>query len=297
MHAVHWDDVRVLLAFFRAKNQDEAARTLGVDRSTIGRRLAALEKSLGTRLVVRTPDGVRPTDAANRLRAHAERMETEATELKHAATAREERISGVVRVATTEALGTQLIARGLLRLCAEHPELEVEILAANRVFDLARGEADVALRVSPVRGASLRVRCIARHPIGLFASSSYAKARGAPRAPSALRGHHVLIPSGELSRLPESRWLTSCPGVKVALRSNSMPVLVAAAREGRGVVPLGLGWGDQEADLERLFVLDTLPKRAVWLVTRSDGVTRPAIKVVSGWIAMLFGPASRGSEH
>jgi DNA-binding transcriptional LysR family regulator len=160
------------------------------------------------------------------------------------------------------------------------------------VFDVARGEADMALRVSPVRGASLRVRCVARSRIGLFASSSYVRARGAVRSPTALRGHDVLLPAGELARLPESRWLASRPGIRVALRSNSMPVLVAAARDGRGVVPLGVGWGDQEAGLERLMVLDKVPERAVWLVTRSDGAARAAIRLVTEFIVAVFGPAA-----
>jgi DNA-binding transcriptional LysR family regulator len=289
MHGVDWDDVRVLLAIFRARNQDDAARALGVDRSTISRRLAVLERSLGARLFVRTPAGVRPTDAALRLRPHAERMETEATGLATAAAAREERVSGLVRIATTEALGLQLVTRGLLRFCERHPLLVLEILGSNRVVDLARGEADVALRVSPVHGASLRVRCVARSAVGLFASPGYLQRRGGLRSPSALRGHDVLLPSGELARLPESRWLASRPGARVALRSNSMPVLVAAARDGRGIVPLGVGWGDDEPGLERLALLDKLPKRAIWLVTTSDGATRAAVKLVTDRIATLFG--------
>src|ERR1700744_6272891 len=106
---MEWDDVRMLLALLRARTLHEAGDKLGVDRSTISRRLSALEKSLGAPLFTRTREGLRPTAAVERLRPHAERMEPEARALAHAAVAADH-VTGVVRVATTEALATYLVA-------------------------------------------------------------------------------------------------------------------------------------------------------------------------------------------
>jgi len=286
---MEWGDVMVFLALLRAKSLHEAGARLGVDRSTISRRAAALERSLGAQLFVRTREGIRPTAAAARLVPIAEKMEQGATELAEAARGADELARGVVKVATTEALAAFLVAEGLLALREKHPDLVIELLGGNRPVDIARGEADIALRIVPPREAQLRVRCVARIGFGLFASPSYVRARGVPRTPAALRGHDVLLPGGELSKAPEARWLGARPGVGVVFRTSSMSALVAAAAAGLGVAPLATAWGDRVADLERLMTLDEVPKRAVWLVTRPQA--RGALRVVGERIAAILGRA------
>ena len=290
MPAMQWDDVRVLLALLRAKNLADGGAQLGVDRTTMSRRLSVLEKTLGLRLFARTREGLRPTAAAERLRCHAEAMEVEATALTQAATSGDDgaQAHGVVRVATTEAMGVFLVMQGLLAVRDHHPEVLVELLGGNRPVDLTRGEADVALRLTKVTESALRVRCVARMPIGLFASPGYLRARGIPRTAAALRGHDVLLPAGELEQLPESKWLAARPGVRVVFRSSSMPALAAAAVAGVGVAALTVPWGDGEPGLERAMVVDDLPKRPIWLVTRAEATTRPAVRVVCDWLAAIY---------
>jgi DNA-binding transcriptional LysR family regulator len=238
-------------------------------------------------LFVRTREGLRPTATAERLRAHAERMELEAAALARAAAASGESAAGVVRVAATEAMALHLIHEGLLRLREEHPDLVVEILGGNHALDLSRGEADVAVRVSPMREATLRVRCLGRMTLGLFAAPAYLRRRGLPRTPQQLGGHDVLLPAGELSRLAEARWLAGRPEVRVVFRSNSMLALVAAAAAGLGLVPMPLFWGEREPRLERALVLDHIPKRALWLVTRAEA-NSAATRLVCERITALF---------
>ncbi len=288
MNGLQWDDVRVLLSLLRAKNLTEAAARLSVDRTTMSRRLSALEKTLGVRLFARTREGLRPTAAAERLRPHAEAMETQATALSHVAASGDRKATGVVRVATTEAMGVWLVTQGLLAVRDQHPDVLVELLGGNRPVDLARGEADVALRVSKVREASLKVRCVARMALGLFASPAYLRARGLPRSVAALRGHDVLVPAGELANLPEAKWLAARTGVRVVFRSSSMPALAAAAAAGAGITALTLPWGDGDPGLERIMVLDDLAKRPIWLVTAAEATTRAAVRVVCDRIAAIY---------
>src|SRR5437763_8783070 len=179
---VDWNDVRVLLALMRASSLQEAAGELGVDRSTISRHIATLEKRLSARLFSRTREGLRPTAAAQRLLPHAEKMEAELLALSGAAAEPDARPGGLVRVAATEAMGTMLVARGLLSVCDEHPGLTLEILAGNRPVDIARREADVAVRLSPLKQAELKVRCVARTRCGVYASPQYLRSRGQPRS-------------------------------------------------------------------------------------------------------------------
>lgn len=282
---MHWDDVRLFLALARSKSLGAAAAGLAIDRTTVGRRLGALEKSLGTKLFVRGRDGLRPTANAERLRPYAERMEGDAAALVHAAAATESKVSGIVRVATTEALAVFMVQEGLLALREEHPDLVIDLLGGNRPLDLSRGEADIALRLVKPTEATLRVRGVARFSIALFASHAYARTRGLPRTPAALAGHDVVIPSGDLERMPEGQWLASRRGVRVVFRSSSMPALVAAASRGAGLVALTEPWGAREPDLERAFVIDALPKRPIWLVTHPQADSRPAVRVVADRMA------------
>lgn len=291
MRMMEWDDVRVLLMLLNSRTLGEAGKRLGVDRSTIGRRVAALENSTGARLFVRTREGLRPTATAERLRPHAEAMERQAIALAHAARADEGAVSGTVRVATTEALAAFLVAEGLLEVRAQYPELVIEIAGGNRPVDLARGEADIAVRMSTIRGADLRVRCVARMSLSLFAAPSYLRARGTPRNLKGLRGHDVVLQSGELAAMPEAKWLAARDDLRVVFRSSSMAALVAAAVAGYGLIALTTPWGARESGLEPVLLLDDLPRRPVWLVTHASARDRSGLRAVCDRIAGVFGRA------
>jgi DNA-binding transcriptional LysR family regulator len=283
-----WDDARLLLALLRAPSLAAAARALGIDKSTLSRRIDALEKALRSRLFVRTREGLRPSAVGERLRVHAERMEAEMLALKSAAVAGGEEISGIVRIATTEGMATRLIQGGLLDLSSTHPGLELEVLGSNRAVDLARSEADLAVRVTPTTDAALKVRVLGKFPIALFASPTYLRARGLPRSVPQLAGHDVLLPSGDLDALPEARWLRERPGVRIAFRSSSLPALVEAAVRGHGLLPITRAWGEAVPGLEHVMELETIPARPTWLVMHPDVAQRAAVRVVADRIASSF---------
>lgn len=284
---LHWDDLRVLLALLRERTLAGAARSLEADRSTLSRRLASLERALGARLFLRTREGLRPSAAAERLRPHAEQIEREVRALTAAARAQVEGATGVVRVATTEALGTFLVQKGLLELGREHPDVVVDLLCGNRPVDLGRGEADLALRVIPLKDAAVQVRCIARMGFGLYGAAEYLRARGVPRGEDGLAGHDVLVPGGELAPLPEAKWLSARPGARVVFQSNSMPALVAACVAGHGLAVLPRPWGAVEPALELALPLDRIPRRPLWLAVQPDVAKRPAVRVVAERLGAL----------
>ncbi len=196
-----------------------------------------------------------------------------------------------MRIATTEALGVFLVEEGLLDLRDRYPDLLIEIHGGNRPVDVARGEADLSLRVTPTREADVRVRRVARLSFALFASEVYVRRRGTPADEAALAGHDVLIPGGELSALPEAKWLSTRPGVHVAFRSSSMPALLAAAAAGRGICVLTEPWGLRSPGLRRLFPLDAVEPRALWLATAPEAGSRAAVRVVADRVAEIMGRA------
>jgi DNA-binding transcriptional LysR family regulator len=288
-----WDDARLLLTLLRAPSLVAGARTLGIDKSTASRRIEALEKTLGTKLFVRTREGLRPSVTGERLRLHAERIEAEMLALTSAAVAGGEEISGRVRIATTEGMASRLVAGGLMELRASYPALELEILGSNRAVDLARGEADLAVRVTPTSDPTLKVRVLGKFPISLFAAPSYLRTRGVPRTAAQLQGHDALLPSGELDALPEAKWLRERPGVRIALRSSSLPALVEAAVRGHGVVPVTRAWGEGVDGLDHVLELEHIPARPTWLVMHPDVAQQPAVRVVADRIAEAFKAFSR----
>jgi DNA-binding transcriptional LysR family regulator len=289
-----WDDIRVFAAVAQARGLHAGARVTGVDRSTASRRIAGLERALQTKLFLRTRDGLRLSLAGERLLAHAQRMALEARALETTAAESGAQVAGRVRIATTETLAAMLVREGLLELSARYPALELELLASNRVVDLTRGEAELALRVTRVKEPSLRVRRVARLPFAAFVGEAYARKRGRPRTQHELAGHDVIVHGGELAELPETKWLQSRPGVRVILRTSSMTALLAAVSGGAGIGIISGSWMERHFGLLRLFDLDDLPARSLWLVSHPDAAVGGAVRVVANHIAaMLSGGATR----
>lgn len=283
---MNWDDVRVFLAVARTGSLNLGAKAAEVDRSTASRRVTALERAVGARLLLRGRDGVQLSPAGERLLRHAERMDDGATSLRRAA--RDEgAVRGVVRLATTESLAAFLVREGLLDVRARHPELEVELLGGNRPVDLSRGEADLALRVTPVTDASLRVRRLIRLSFACFASTAYTRRKGRPRDAHEIAGHDVVVPGGELAKLPEAQWLASQEGVRVALRTSSMTALLAAMSAGVGITVLPAPWGAREESAERLFDVAEVPARPLFLVSHPDVGAGAAVRVVADAVAEI----------
>lgn len=291
MQATSWDDLRFFLAVAKHGTLATAARELGVNASTAGRRIQALEEALRVRLFLRTREGLRPSSAGEQLRQRLAKLEPELTRLVGGELTPAEAVAGTVRIATTEALATYLVERGLCSLRNEHPGLMLELLGGNRPVDLARGEADLAVRVTKPEGANLKVRQLHAPGFALYGAAAYLKQRGRPRNERELAGHDLLVMGAELGMLPEARWMESRQGACISLRTNSMPALVAAARNGVGLAVLSTLWGDAETNLERLFELPGIPPRPLWLVIQPEAGERAAVQVVAARIKQMMDPA------
>ncbi|WP_434380602.1 LysR family transcriptional regulator [Melittangium boletus] len=288
MQDTSWDDLRFFLAVAKHGTLATAARQLGVNASTAGRRIQTLERSLRVRLFLRTREGLRPSAAGEQLRRRLEKLAPELTRLVGGELTPAETVAGTVRIATTEALAAYLVDRGLCSLKDEHPGLVLELLGGNRPVDLARGEADLAVRVSKPEGANLKVRAFPAQGFAMYGAPAYLRQRGRPRNERELAGHDLLVTGAELAMLPEARWLEALPDTRICLRTNSMPALMAAVRGGVGLAVLPTLWGQVEKDLEKLFDLPELPRRAMWLVIQPEAWERAAVQVVAARLKELL---------
>jgi DNA-binding transcriptional LysR family regulator len=252
MHtSMNWNDLRYFLAVRRSGTLLGAARELGVEHTTISRRIAALERDVGATLFTRAPDGLTPTAAGEALLPHAEAMERAADAAHRHVKGHDTRIEGTVRVTTSEAFAGFLV-RGLAPLRERHPALVIDLFATNRQVDLLRGEADVAVRLAPTTHEDLVLRRVGDTGWSLYAANGYLERRGRPASVESLAGHEVIHFDSSLARIPGASWLGDGRGATVAVRANGLiPALNATiAGFGLGVLPCLLG--DAEPALVRL---------------------------------------------
>lgn len=283
-----WDDVRFFLAIHRAGSLSAAAGPLGVTQPTCGRRLAALEASLGLRLFDRTPDGLRLTADGRALLEAATAMERSAGDFALRATARDRDLEGVVRIATTELFACAFLVGALPRVRERYPGIRVELALSSAESDLLRREADLALRFGP-QGARPRPRAVSARrlgdePFSLYGTDAYLRRRGEPASPDDLSGHEVVAYSG---RHPASAWCARAfRGATVALSAPSMQVTGAA-------IAAGLGLGVLPVRAARIFPLLRRLSPAVargtgWLVVHPDLRLVPRIRVVIDALAEAY---------
>ncbi len=190
--AIGWELYRSLLGVLKEGSLSGAARALGVAQPTVGRHIAALEKSLNLVLFTRSPTGLLPTESALALRTHAESMESTAAALARTAASQGVGTTGVVRVTASDVIGVEVLPPVIARLRHEHPDLKIELVLTNRVQDLLRREADIAVRMTPPRQETLIARRIGRIELGMHASRQYLADHGTP-ANIAELAHHTLI--------------------------------------------------------------------------------------------------------
>lgn len=229
-----WDDIRVFLAAHRLRGLGAAATRIGLNTSTVSRRIAALESALEQKLFERTRHGLLPTRAAERILPAAEAMETAHARLVRDASNVEVQAEGVVRLSTAPGIADAFVAPALVRLRAQHPLIEVEIDASVRAVDLARHEADLALRSVPPQGAELVVtkltssrwivvgaaKLIAR--LGRLASWSDAP---------------WITWDRDLATYGPARWIAQhAPKATIALRTSHFASQLEAAKTGLGLV-------------------------------------------------------------
>lgn len=269
-----WGDLRFVLALGREGSLVGAARRLGVEHTTVRRRIDALERELGARLFAKTPEGHVATPAGLRAIAAAEVVEREVLGLEAAVGGEDGGAEGVVRVTTSEAFFGVVVAH-LPELYARHPRIRVELLSGNRVFDLTRGEADVALRLAATPQPELVVQRVGEAGWALFASQCYLDTYGTP---TQLAGHRVVGFDDPLTRSPGAEWLAKQDDVEVVMRANSIPSVAAAVATGLAVSCLPVLMAPRDPRL--IQVSDVVTSGQVWLVAHPDRLAMARVRLV-----------------
>jgi len=275
---VNWDDIRYVLAVAKSGSLIGAARELRVNHTTVGRHIDAAEDRLGVRLFTRTPRGYVPTAEAERMLPSMVAAEDAMLAVERAARAQDQAVAGTVRVTSPETLGSYYLAGRLAAFGVDHPDLVIELLPAGDILDLARREAEVALRTFKTDVDGLVVRKVATMRYGMYASAEYLRRRPL-EAPEQLVDHSVLN-STDYPGAVEPAWLRRLmPGATARFVSTLSSSLLAAAKASAGVAILPCYLAHGEPTLKRIPMPDP-PSETLWLTVHRDLRETPRIRAL-----------------
>ena len=266
-----WDDLRIVLAVARAGNLVAAAAALGVNHSTVFRRLNALEKTIGAKLFERLAAGYQPTQAGHRLIATAELMEEQALALDRDLTGRDTRLAGKLRVTASETMGFRILTDEIAAFRRQHPGILVELAVDNRVYDLSRREADVALRATRPAQGDLFGRKLVDIRWALFGSADYLQANPAPVTLKTLARHQVIGWAEQSAPTKAAQWIAAHgPQDAIGFRSSGLINQFMAARAGLGLALLPTYLAAADPALKRVMgpLKDLVTD--LWLVTHQS---------------------------
>ena len=251
---VDWNDLRYLLAVAAHGGTLAAGRALGVDASTVQRRLAELERRVGAPLVQRQTGGYRLTDFAQALLPAAKVVEQAVHAFEQQVERARRDAARVLRVTCPQPLVHRIThARLLDEFHARHPDVRVEFVMSDRYVDLAKGEADVALRSGDTDDGALVGRKIGDSLWAVYASRAYVARHGRPQRVEDLAAHALVGFDTSLRGHRASLWLREvAPDARLAARSDSVLGLLYSAKAGIGIAPLPTALGDAEPDLVRV---------------------------------------------
>jgi DNA-binding transcriptional LysR family regulator len=268
---VSWDDYRLLLATLRKASFQAAAAQLGLATSTVSRRIGALEQRVGARLFERVPHGVQPTAAGRLLASVAQGLEAELERGEHRVASLDTGLNGRVRLTAGEGFGVALVPL-VAEFRRQYPQIDVELTIDTRAYDLAKGEADLAIRIPRPRERGLRVRRICSLRFGLFASAQYLAQRGLPRNVGELARHDFIGFAGALQGMLPASFLAQFAATRWSVLVNSTPLVGLAARNHLGLAALVT----TTTDLVRVLPAHESEPLEVWLARHAStrGVRR-----------------------
>lgn len=187
-----WDDARYFLAVARAGQMLGASSRLGVSQALLSRRIAALEATVGARLMDRSPRGCTLTEAGQAMVQAAEKMEEEFATAAARLSGADETISGTIRIGAPDGFGATFLSANLGRLHERYPQLSIQMVPITRNFSLSQREADLAVMVGRPDRGRLRVRRLTDYTLSLYASAAYLERAGTPTSRDAL-GRHTKV--------------------------------------------------------------------------------------------------------
>ncbi|MBI1261331.1 MAG: LysR family transcriptional regulator [Rhizobiales bacterium] len=281
-----WDAYRIFLAVAETQSLSGAGRRLKLSHATVGRHIAALERSLGTKLFVREPTGYALTAAGERLKNEVEPMAVAAERALHAAGGSEGGARGLVRIAVPHSISAYWLLPSLGEFNELHPDIEIEIITLQMNVSVRRREADVLLRPYGPGQENIVGRKIARIGVGFYASKDYVAKHGVPLRREEWKEHAVVSQGGILSESEHATWMRHVThGAREVLRCSTEGDLIQAVRAGLGISSLVCVVAESYGDLVHIAPQKLLNGTDLWLLAHPDLRDTAPVRAVIDFIS------------
>ncbi|MGO9994022.1 MAG: LysR family transcriptional regulator [Steroidobacteraceae bacterium] len=277
---IGWELYRSFLAVLNEGSLSGAARALGVAQPTVGRHVAALERSLSLALFTRSQIGLMPTEAALSLRSYAEAMQSTAAALERAAASQGIGVRGTVRVTASDVIGVEVLPPIIASLRDEHPDLVLELVLTDRMQDLLRREADIAVRMARPRQELLVARRVGQIELGLHAHQRYLSRHGTPNTMADL-ANHALIGFDQTTAFIRSagKGLSGWRREAFAMRTDNNLAQLALIRSGAGIGVCQAAIARRDDSIVRLFPRQFSLQMDTWITMHKDLRNSPRCRV------------------
>jgi DNA-binding transcriptional LysR family regulator len=276
---MEWGDLRYILAIARAGTLSAAARSLGVNQTTVARRLAAAESSLGARLFMRTEGNFRATAAGESALAQAERIEHAFDAFEQAVSGRDAVPQGTVRLTAVPIIMNRLLVPALPDFFRRHKTIRLELIAEPRDLNLTKREADIALRLARPRSGIALARRIGRLDYAVFGPH-----------PASTENLPWITYADELAYLPQARWMAaadSAAGLS-PLMVNDAEAIVQAVQAGLGKSLLPCFLSGQVPGVASLGPPIPVLSRELWLLVHPELRPLARISAVIDWLEAVI---------
>lgn len=248
-----WNDFKVILALGRAGSVAGAARILGIDGSTVSRRLAAAEQAMGAVLIVRGGREFAFTAEGKAALHAAETMEQAASEASAAVRQSRTDLQGIIKIACPPA-EIYFLDGFQDQVAQKYPGIGVDLLSGRAPVDLAKGEADISIR--SIRPTDLDLVVAHRFELGscVYAATSYLSVHGRPSTPAGIAGHKLVRYADPFLHLPAFNWIEQFANSTVpAVRVDSIDMASSRIASGGGIGVLYAVMGDKAPGVVRVF--------------------------------------------
>ena len=282
MHSFNWDNLKVFLAVARRQSALDAAQILGIDQSTISRRLHQLEKDIGSRLFDRSSQGHHLTSVGHRLLEHAEKLESTISSIESDIFDDSMALTGDIRLGATEAFGSYFLAPHLAHFCTRHPNISVELLPMPRNINLSKREADASVSIERPTVNHFVTSRLCDYRLLPYATADYLQQAAPIRKAEDLEQHRWISYIDDLlftnQQVTLQQWF---PDVKPFFSSTSVIAQFQAALQGNALAILPCFMAAQDKRLAAVLEDDIRVTRRFWMYCHED--LRQSRRVMALW--------------
>ncbi len=283
-----WQLIEVFLRVAQEGSFTAAAEALGTSQPTVSRKIRALEKSIGVSLFARHARGFELSERGQALVESARQVDLDVQTFWRRAVGMKSEVGGTVRISASEPVAAYLLPGFLAQFFADHPSIDIEVVAANKPSNLLRREADIAIRMFEPKQLDLVIRRVAELPLALFAHESYLARRGVPEHADDLRDHVTIGYDADPTGF-ESLAEHGLGREDLSLRTDSLVTQFEAIRAGVGIGGAQVAVAQHDEELRQVLPDVDIGTMHAWLAVHPDLRHNPTIRAVFDALATYFG--------